>query len=163
MSFHGPAPRRRAARVVIIDDWELVRLGTSAVLRDQWLQPVAVTAGLEPGLGALRAHQPELVVLGRCAGVTPAALVRRALEASPASTVVVLAEGDTGDHRDVVAAGAAAVARRDGSAADLAALVALVVLPDRGDRAAAGAQREAGRERAEVLVFGAAPVDQRSV
>jgi DNA-binding NarL/FixJ family response regulator len=159
--------------VVIIDDWELVRLGTSAVLRALGMAPVAAAAGPELGLAALRAHQPDLVIIGPCAGVAPAALVRRAREASPASIVVVLADTDAdrradadgrpGDHRDAVAAGAAAVARRGGSAADLSALVAIVT----GDRPdVAGTDRGRGHDGGaptEVLLLSTQVAEHRSV
>jgi DNA-binding NarL/FixJ family response regulator len=69
--------RRPLLRAVVIEDWDVLRHGLIAVLKDQGVVAVASTTNGASGLEAVRTAEPDLVVVGRCPDMAADVLVRR--------------------------------------------------------------------------------------
>jgi DNA-binding NarL/FixJ family response regulator len=150
----------------VLDEWPLIRLGVSKVLGDEDVRVVADPADAASALAAVRAHQPDLLVIGGHAG-PQAELARQALAALPTVQCIVLVpSGEERDLRLVLLAGARAVVPRTVAPEELRDAVRRVVVGDHvvspsllprmfeGNGDAAGqAERAAGRPPVDVPVL----------
>ncbi len=96
----------------MLDEWPLIRLGVAKVLADADVRVVADASDGAAALAAVRAHQPDVLVIGGHAG-EQSALARQALAAVPGVQCIVLVPGgEERDMRFVMLAGARAVVPR---------------------------------------------------
>ena len=105
-------PGQAPARAVVLDEWPLVRVGVAKVLGDAGMRVVAEPADGVSAVAALRAHRPDVLVVGRV-DVGPADLIERALVLVPELKCVALVAGaGPAELRPVLAAGAHGVVSR---------------------------------------------------
>jgi DNA-binding NarL/FixJ family response regulator len=116
---------------VIVDDWPMLRTGLAKVLTDAGGRVVTEAGDGAAALAAVRAHQPDLLVVGDHAG-SAAELVARALEVVPELLCVALVAGAaTDDLRPLLAAGVAAAVSRSVDPEELVEVVGRVLAGER--------------------------------
>ena len=97
---------------MVLDEWPLVRLGVAKVLADEDVRVVAEPPDAAAAMAAVRAQQPDLLVIGGHEA-PQAALARQAVEAAPnVRSIVLVPAGGERDLRPVLLAGARAVVPR---------------------------------------------------
>lgn len=107
-----------AFRAVIVDDWPLLRAGVAMAVTEAGGRVVAECTDALTALGAVRAHQPEVLVLGDHRATSPEPLtkpelVARAVSVSPGVRCVALLGNPSPDEfRGLSAAGVRAVLSR---------------------------------------------------
>jgi DNA-binding NarL/FixJ family response regulator len=136
----------------------MVRVGVAKVLGDAGMRVVAEPADGVSAVAALRAHRPDVLVVGRV-DVGPADLIARALVLVPELKCVALAAGSgPADLRPLLAAGAHGVVSRAVDPAELLdvlrrvlggdRVVSPVLLPRMFDDGGSGPARAAGEDGA---------------
>jgi DNA-binding NarL/FixJ family response regulator len=84
-------PREAWTTVVVVDDWELVRLGLRAALGQLGVWVIAEAALARDGLRAVRSTGAGLLVLGKTTDLPPRVAVARATALRNPPTVLALA------------------------------------------------------------------------
>jgi DNA-binding NarL/FixJ family response regulator len=84
---------------VIIDQWELVALGISAVLAEHGIVTMATAADARLGVRAAREHRADVVVLGATALGSPVDTAHHAVRLHPRPAVIALVGG--ADHAEL--------------------------------------------------------------
>jgi DNA-binding NarL/FixJ family response regulator len=106
-----------AFRAVIVDDWPLLRAGVALAIADAGGRVVAECTDSVTALSAVRAHQPEVLVLGDHLSTSPEDtrpdLVIRAISVAPGLRCLALVANPSPDEfRGLSAAGVRAVLSR---------------------------------------------------
>lgn len=78
---------------VIVDQWELVALGISAVLAEHGIDTVATSVDARLGVRAVREHRADLLVLGSTAQGSPVDAAHHAVRLHPRPAVMTLVGG----------------------------------------------------------------------
>ena len=124
-------PVERAFRAVVVDEWPMLRTGMAKVLADAGGRVVVETGDGSVALSAVRAHTPDLLLVGDHAG-SAAELVSRALAVVPELLCIALVAGAAPDDlRPLLAAGVAAAVSRTVDPDELAEVVGRVLAGER--------------------------------
>ena len=115
---------------MVLDEWPLIRLGVAKVLADEDVRVVADPADGASALAAVRAHVPDLLVIGSHDG-PQAELTRQARHAVPTvECIALIPAGEERDMRLVLLAGARAVVPRTVAPDELRDVVRRVLAGD---------------------------------
>lgn len=91
---------------VIVDQWELVALGVSAVLAERGIETVATSADARLGVRAAREHRADVLVLGATASGSLVDTAHHAVRLHPRPAVLALVSGaDHGELGQLIAEG----------------------------------------------------------
>jgi DNA-binding NarL/FixJ family response regulator len=111
---------RTTVTAVIVDQWELVTLGISAVLAEHGIVTVATTADARLGVRAAREHRVDVLVLGATAQGSPVDTAHHAVRLTPRPAVVALVSGaDHAELGQLIAEGVDALLVRSASSDEL--------------------------------------------
>jgi DNA-binding NarL/FixJ family response regulator len=105
---------------VVVDEWELLATGVSAVLAELGIRTVAAARDPRTGLRVAREHRPDLLVLGSSGGVSPEDAVTQAGKLRPRPLLMVLLTGVASDPAALLAAGADGLVLRSAPSAEIA-------------------------------------------
>lgn len=115
------SPREAWITAVVVDDWELLRLGIRAALGQLGVWVIAEAELARDGLRAARTTAAGLVVLGETTDLPPRVAVARAKAAREAPTVLALATlPDPEELAGLLAAGVDGLLLRSTGVAELA-------------------------------------------
>jgi DNA-binding NarL/FixJ family response regulator len=110
------------ATAAVVDQWELVALGISAVLAEHGIVTVATAADARMGVRAAREHRVDLLVLGATAQGSPVETAHHAVRLHPRPAVIALVSGtDRSELGQLIAEGVDALLVRSASSEELGA------------------------------------------
>jgi NarL family two-component system response regulator LiaR len=105
---------------VIVDQWELVALGISAVLGEHGIETLATAVDARQGVRAAREHRADLLVLGATAQGSPVDAAHHAVRLHPRPAVMTLVSGaDHGELGQLIAEGVDALLVRSAGSDEL--------------------------------------------
>jgi NarL family two-component system response regulator LiaR len=117
---------------VIVDQWELVALGISAVLAEQGIDTLTTAVDARQGVRAARELRADLLVLGATAQASPVDAAHHAVRLHPRPAVITLVSGaDHAELGQLIAEGVDALLVRSASSDELGEAVARI---RRGER-----------------------------
>lgn len=131
-SARGSYHLRVAQTAVVVEQWDLVRLGIGAVLHAHEVDVIAEDARARDGLTRARNTPPDLVVFGAHLDVPAAEAVRLAAALTPKPRILVLLDAVTRDDLGAVfSAGADGALLRSVSGDELSDAVSRVLSGER--------------------------------